>query len=93
MITLPFQEKTMSTITELINHNQPVSVSPSAELFEGTDVYEYPVSWSGWQFLHLLLWYVFCLILACAQTSHGANLPISLSFMQFAVGLKRCSPV
>ena len=72
----------MSTITELINHNQPVSIPASADLFERADVYEYPVSWSGWQFLHFLLWFLFlCLILACARTSHGANLPISLSFI------------
>ena len=38
----------MSAITELIHHNQPVSISSSADLFEGADVYEYPVSRSGW---------------------------------------------
>ena len=34
-----------------------------------------------------------CLILACAQTSHGANFPVNLIFMYFAVGLNMCSPV
>ena len=33
----------MSVITELINRNQPVSVSSSADLLERTYVYEYPV--------------------------------------------------
>ena len=34
-----------------------------------------------------------CLILACAQISHGANFPVNSIFMYFAVGLSKCSPV
>ena len=34
-----------------------------------------------------------CLILACAQISHGANFPVNSIFMYFAVGLNKCSPV
>ena len=34
-----------------------------------------------------------CLILACAQISHGANYPVNSIFMYFAVGLNKCSPV
>ena len=48
LVALFIQEKTMSTITELINHNQPVSISSLTDLFKRTDVYEYPVSWYGW---------------------------------------------
>ena len=33
----------MDTITEFVHYNQPVSVSPSAGVLEGTDVNEYPV--------------------------------------------------
>ena len=34
-----------------------------------------------------------CLILACAQISHGANFPVNAVFMYFTVGLSKCSPV
>ena len=34
-----------------------------------------------------------CLVLACAQTSYGANFPVNSIFIYFAVGLNRCSPV
>ena len=34
-----------------------------------------------------------CLILACAQISHGANFPINSIFMYFAVGFSKYSPV
>ena len=93
LITLLFQEKAVSIVTELINHNQPMFIPSSADLFEGTDINEYPVSWFGWNFLYFLLLYILCLIFAFAQASHGGSLPISLSFMKFAVGFKRCSPV
>ena len=42
------QKETVTAITELIHCNQPVPVSPSANLFEGDNVNEYPVSRSGW---------------------------------------------
>ena len=48
LVILPFQEETVSAVNELINHNQPVSVSSSANLLERTYVHEYPVSSSGW---------------------------------------------
>ena len=81
MITLFIQEKTMSTITELINNNQPVSIYSSADLFERTDVYEYLYPGQVGSFFIFLFGTFLCLILACAQTSYGANVPISLSFM------------
>ena len=34
-----------------------------------------------------------CLILACAQTSHGACFPVNVIHIYFEVGLNRCSPV
>ena len=34
----------MDTITEFVHYNQPVSVSPSAGMLEGTDINEYSVS-------------------------------------------------
>ena len=85
----------MGVVTELVNHDQPMFVSSSADLLEGTDVNEYPVSWFGWRFLYFLLLHIsfLYLIFAFAQTSHGGSLPISLSFMYFAVGFNRCSPV
>ena len=79
MVTLLLhQEKTMSTITELINHNQPVSISSSAELFERTNTL-YP-GLVGSFFIFFFGMFL-SLILACAQTSQGANFPVSLSFM------------
>ena len=38
----------MDIVTEFVHYNQPVSVSPSADMLEGTDINEYPVSLSGW---------------------------------------------
>ena len=34
-----------------------------------------------------------CLILGCAQISHGANFHVNSIFMYFAVGLSKRSPV
>ena len=75
-------KETVTEITELI---QPVSVSPSTNLFEGGNINEYPVTFFFGTFT--------CLIFACAQTSHGANFPVNSIFMYFAVGLSKCSPV
>ena len=58
LVTLLFQEKAVSIVTELINHNQPMFVPSSADLFEGTDINEYPVSWFGWHFHYFLLLYI-----------------------------------
>ena len=71
----------MSIVTELVNHNQPMFVPSSADLFEGTDINEYSVSWFGWHFLYFRLCTFLCLIFVFAQASHGGSLPISLSFM------------
>ena len=71
----------MSIIAELINHNQPMFISSSADLLEGTDINEHPVSWSGWHFLYFPFLYIFCLIFAFAQALQGGSLPNSLSLM------------
>ena len=81
LITLLIQEKAVGVITELINHNQPMSIPSSAGLLEGTDINEYPVSWFGWHFLYFFFCTFLCLIFAFAQASQGCNLPNSLSFM------------
>ena len=54
LITLLFQEKAVGIITELVNHNQPMFIPSSADLLEGTDINEYPVSWFGWHSLYIL---------------------------------------
>ena len=81
LITVPFQEKTMSTITELINHNQPVSIPPLlACLKEHISMNSLYPGLVG-NFFIFFFGIFLCLIFACAQTSHGDILPISLSFM------------
>ena len=47
LVTFSVQEKTVSVVTEFIHHNQPMSISSSADSFERADVHEYPVSRSG----------------------------------------------
>ena len=81
LITLRFQEKAVSIVTELIDHNQPMFIPSSADLLEGTDINEYPVSWFGWHFLYFLLLYISLSDLSFAQASHGGSLHTSLSFM------------
>ena len=48
----------MGIVTELVNYDQPMFVSSSADLLEGADINEYPVSWFGWHFLYFLLLYI-----------------------------------
>ena len=48
LITLSAQRETVNAVTELIHCNQPMPVPPSANLLEGSNVYEYPVPRSGW---------------------------------------------
>ena len=41
MVAFSIQEKNVSAITELINHNESMSISSSADLFERADIHEY----------------------------------------------------
>ena len=70
----------MSVITELINHNQPVSVPPLLTCLKEQMSMNtlYPGLFGSF---FIFFFGTFFLILAYAQTSHGGNLPISLSFM------------
>ena len=47
LVAFSIQEKNVSAITELIHHNQPVSISSSADLLKRADIHEYPVSRSS----------------------------------------------
>ena len=55
-----------------------MSVSTSANLFERADVYEYLYPGLVGSFFIFFFGLFTFLILACAQTSHGANYPVNL---------------
>ena len=81
LITLLFQEKAVSIVTELINHNQPMFIPPLLtclkELISMNTLYPGLV---GIFFIFFFCTFL-CLIFAFAQASHGGSLPTSLSFM------------
>ena len=93
LVTFPFQEKSVTAVTELIHCNQPMSLSPHAFMLEVTDINKYPVPWSAWYLLHLFFGTFACLIFACAQISQGGSFPVISIFMYFAVGLSKWSRV
>ena len=71
----------MSTITELINHNQPVPDPPLLTCLKGHMSMNTLYPGQVGSFFIFFFGTLLCLILAFAQTSHGGSLPINLSFM------------